>query len=148
MITGEKAMSVEMDEHLGYAKHDPAGLNTGHSRNGKSKKCIITDTGSVEIEVPRDRNGEFEPLIVKRHQRRFDGFDEKIISMYVRGTTTRDIQEHIKNIYGVKISPGFISKVTEAVIEDVREWRKQTTSFTRYIIGRENPSGGVLPSCC
>lgn len=119
----EKAMSVEMDEHLGYTKHDPTGKNSGNSRNGRSSKSLITDNGDVKIAVPRDRNGEFEPRIVQKHQRRFDGFDDKIISMYGRGMTTRDIQEHIKDIYGVEISPEFISKVTDAVIEDVRDWQ-------------------------
>jgi len=121
----EKAMSSEMDQHLGYAKSDPAGKNSGNSRNGKSKKAIITDQGTVSIEVPRDRNGEYEPQIVKKHQRRFEGFDDKIISMYGRGMTTRDIQAHLKDIYGVDVSPEFISTVTDAVIEDVREWQNR-----------------------
>ena len=112
----EKAMSVEMDEHLGYGKHDPAGKNTGNSRNGKSSKNLITDNGDVRIDVPRDRNGDFEPQIVKKHQRRFEGFDDKITSMYGRGMTTRDIQGHIKDIYSVDVSPEFISKVTDAIM--------------------------------
>lgn len=121
----EKAMNVEMEEHLGYAKHDPTGRNNGNSRNGKSKKSIITDQGDLEIEVPRDRDGEFEPQIIKKHQRRFEGFDDKIISMYGRGMTTRDIQDHLGDIYGVEVSPEFISKVTDAVIEEVREWQNR-----------------------
>ncbi|MBN2403918.1 MAG: IS256 family transposase [Spirochaetes bacterium] len=121
----EKAMTSEMDQHLGYPKHDPAGKNSGNSRNGKSKKSIITDHGSIPIEVPRDRNGDFEPQIVKKRQRRFDGFDDKIISMYGRGITTRDIQSHLKDIYGVEVSPEFISNVTDAVIEDAREWQNR-----------------------
>lgn len=121
----EKAMSAEMDHHLGYSKHSPAGKNSGNSRNGKSKKTIITEQGEVPIEIPRDRNGEYEPQIVKKHQRRFEGFDDKIISMYGRGMTTRDIQGHLKDIYGVDISPEFISTVTDAVIEDVREWQNR-----------------------
>ncbi len=121
----EKAMSVEMDEHLGYARHDPTGKNSGNSRNGRSSKNLITDNEDVKIDIPRDRNGEFDPQIVKKHQRRFDGFDDKIISMYGRGMTTRDIQGHLKDIYGVDISPEFISTVTDAVIEDVREWQNR-----------------------
>lgn len=121
----EKAMSAEMDHLLGYSKHNPAGKNSGNSRNGKSKKTIITEQGEVPIEIPRDRNGEYEPQIVKKHQRRFDGFDDKIISMYGRGMTTRDIQDHLKDIYGVDVSPEFISTVTDAVIEDVREWQNR-----------------------
>jgi len=121
----QKAMTSEIDDHLGYTKHDPEGRNSGNSRNGKSKKTIITDQGDLQIEIPRDRNGEFEPQIIKKHQRRFEGFDDKIISMYGRGMTTRDIQDHLKDIYGVEVSPEFISKVTDAVIEDVKEWQNR-----------------------
>lgn len=121
----EKAMLSEMDQHLGYEKHDTSGKNSGNSRNGKSKKNIITDQGEIQIEIPRDRNSEYDPKIIKKHQRRFEGFDDKIISMYGRGMTTRDIQDHLKDIYSVEISPEFISKVTDAVIEDVREWQNR-----------------------
>jgi putative transposase len=121
----QKAMTSEIDQHLGYTKHDPDGRNNGNSRNGKSKKTIITEQGDLQIEIPRDRNGEFEPQIIKKHQRRFDGFDDKIISMYGRGMTTRDIQEHLKEIYGVEVSPDFISRVTDEVIEDVKEWQNR-----------------------
>ena len=96
----QKAMNTEMDHHLGYEKHDSIGRNSGNSRNGKSKKTLTTESGSLEIDVPRDRNGEFEPQIVKKHQRRFEGFDDKIISMYGRGMTVRDIQGHLKDLYG------------------------------------------------
>jgi len=121
----EKAMSAAMDEHLGYAKHNPAGNNSGNSRNGKSSKTLITDNGDVHIDIPRDRNGEFEPQIVRKHQRHFEGFDDKIISMYGKGMTTRDIQGHIEDIYGVEISPEFVSKVTNAIIEDAQEWQNR-----------------------
>ena len=104
----EKAMAAEMDHHLGYVKHDPAGRNNGNSRNGTSKRVSSPiRRGDVLIEVPRDRNGEFEPQIIKKNQRRFDEFDDKIISMYGRGMTTRDIQEHLKDIYCVEVSPEF-----------------------------------------
>lgn len=121
----QKAMNTEMDQHLGYTKHDPAGRNSGNSRNGKSKKNLLTDQGEIQINVPRDRNSEFEPQIIKKHQRRFEGFDDKIISMYGRGMTTRDIQEHLKDIYGVEVSADLISSVTDAVIEDVKEWQNR-----------------------
>ena len=121
----QKAMTCEIDQHLGYTKHDPDGRNSGNSRNGNSKKTILTEQGDLRIEIPRDRNGEFEPQIIKKHQRRFEGFDDKIISMYGRGMTTRDIQEHLKEIYGVEVSPEFISKVTDEVIEDVKEWQNR-----------------------
>ena len=87
-------MDAEITHHLGYEKHSPSGKNTGNSRNGKSPKTIKSDSGEIPIVVPRDRNGSFEPRIVKKNQTRFDGFDEKIISMYARGMTTRDIQAH------------------------------------------------------
>lgn len=121
----EKSMAAEMDQHLGYSKHNPAGKNSVISRNGKSKKTLITDQGTVPIEVPRDCNGDYEPQIIKKHQRRFEGFDDKIISMYGRGMTTRDIQSHLKDIYGVDVSPEFISTVTDAIIEEVREWQNR-----------------------
>ena len=121
----QKAMSSEMDQHLGYKKHDPTGRNSGNSRNGKSKKSLITDRGDLQIEIPRDRNSDFEPQIVKKHQRRFEGFDDKIISMYGRGMTVRDIQDHLKDIYGVDVSPELISAATDAVIDDVKEWQNR-----------------------
>ncbi len=119
----EKAMDTEITHHLGYEKHSPSGKNTGNSRNGKSSKTIKSDSGELPIEVPRDRNGSFEPRIVKKNQTRFDGFDEKIISMYARGMTTRDIQAHLEELYGVEVSPDLISDVTDSVINEVKEWQ-------------------------
>jgi putative transposase len=119
----EKAMDAEITHHLGYEKHSPSGKNTGNSRNGKSPKTIKSDSGEIPIVVPRDRNGSFEPRIVKKNQTRFDGFDEKIISMYARGMTTRDIQAHLEELYGVEVSPGLISDVTDSVINEVKEWQ-------------------------
>lgn len=121
----EKAMEAELGYHLGYSKHDPVGRNSGNSRNGKSKKTVITEQGKICIEVPRDRNGEYEPQIIKKHQRRFEGFDDKIISMYGRGMTTRDIQGHLQEIYGVEVSAEFISTVTDEIIEEVKEWQSR-----------------------
>lgn len=121
----ERALEGEMTHHLGYEKNDPAGNNSGNSRNGKSKKKIVGKNGDLDIEVPRDRNGEFEPQIIKKRQKRFDGFDSKIISMYARGMTTRDIQDHLKEIYEVDVSPDLISTVTEEVISEVREWQNR-----------------------
>ena len=119
----EKAMDAEITHHLGYEKHSPSGKNTGNSRNGKSPKTIKTDSGEIPIVVPRDRKGSFEPRIVKKNQTRFDGFDEKIISMYARGMTTRDIQAHLEELYGVEVSPDLISDVTDSVINEVKEWQ-------------------------
>src|SRR6266571_2741452 len=98
----ERAMNAELTHQLGYEKHDPEGRGSGNSRNGMSRKKLKGDFGEVEIEVPRDREGEFEPKIVPKHQRRFAGFDDKILSMYARGMTTREIQGHLEEIYGVK----------------------------------------------
>ncbi len=119
----EKALEGEMNDHLGYSKNSLSGNNTGNSRNGKSKKTLKGNQGEIEILIPRDRNSEFEPQIIQKHQTRFDGFDEKIISMYARGMTTRDIQGHIKDIYEVEISPEFVSQVTNSVMEDAHEWQ-------------------------
>jgi putative transposase len=119
----EKAMDAEITHHLGYEKHSTSGKNTGNSRNGKSPKTIKSDSGEIPIVVPRDRNGSFEPRIVKKNQTRFDGFDEKIISMYARGMTTRDIQAHLEELYGVEVSPALISDVTDSVINEVKEWQ-------------------------
>jgi putative transposase len=121
----ERAMDAEMTHHLGYEKHDPAGYKSGNSRNGTSSKTLKGDFGEMEIELPRDRNGSFEPQIVKKHQTRFDGFDEKILSMYARGMTTRDIQGHLEEMYGVEVSPSLISEVTDAVQEEVKGWQSR-----------------------
>lgn len=121
----ERALQGEMTQHLGYEKHDPTGNNSGNSRNGKTKKAIRSDHGSIEIETPRDRNGTFEPEIIKKNQTRFTGFDDKILSMYARGMTTRDISAHLKEIYGVDVSADLISSVTDAVMEDIVEWQNR-----------------------
>jgi putative transposase len=121
----EKAMQGELTHHLGYPKWSPAGKNTGNSRNGKNRKKLKGEFGEMEIEVPRDRNGDFEPVIVPKGQTRFDGFDEKIISMYARGMSTREIQGHLKEIYQIEVSPEFISSVTDSVMEDVRDWQNR-----------------------
>lgn len=121
----ERAMDAEMTHHLGYEKHDPAGYNSGNSRNGTSSKTLKGDFGEMEMELPRDRNGSFEPQLIKKHQTRFEGFDEKILSMYARGMTTRDIQGHLEEMYGVEVSPSLISEVTDAVQEEVKAWQSR-----------------------
>ena len=122
----EKAMNAEMTEHLGYEKHEITEKRTANSRNGKSKKTVITEDGDVEIDIPRDRHGEFEPQIIRKHQKRFAGFDQKIVSMYSLGMTVRDIQQHLKEMYGVDVSAELISQVTSEIIEDVRAWQSRT----------------------
>ena len=121
----ERALNAELTEHVGYEKHDPAGYNSGNSRNGTTKKTLKGEFGEMELETPRDRNGSFEPRIVSKGQTRFDGFDDKIISMYSRGMTTREIEGHLKEMYGVEVSPTLISNVTEAVMEEVRTWQSR-----------------------
>ena len=121
----ERALQAEMSEHLGYEKHDPAGYKSGNSRNGKSQKKLKGEFGELELETPRDRNATFEPKIVAKGQTRFSGFDDKILSMYARGMTTREIQAHLQEIYGIEVSPMLISNVTEAVQDEVREWQNR-----------------------
>src|SRR5262249_42128886 len=119
----ERAMNAELTHHLGYEKNQPKGRSKGNTRNGKSRKKLKGDFGEVDIEVPRDRAGEFEPKIVPKHQRRFSGFDDKILSMYARGMTTREIQGHLLEIYGVEVSASLISEITDAIIDEVRQWQ-------------------------
>jgi len=119
----ERAMQAELTHHLGYEKHEPAGRGSGNSRNGTSTKKLKGDFGEAVIEVPRDRNGTFEPKIVPPHERRFVGFDDKILSMYARGMTTREIQGHLQEIYGVEVSPTLISAVTDSIQDEVRAWQ-------------------------
>jgi putative transposase len=121
----ERAMQAEITDHLGYPRNAPEGKNSGNSRNGSYKKKLKGDFGEMDVAVPRDRNGSFEPIIVPKGESRFKGFDDKIISMYARGMTTRDIQSHLEEIYGVEVSPTLISQVTEAVTEEVRLWQNR-----------------------
>jgi len=119
----EKMLNAEMEEHLGYEKHAAEGYDGGNSRNGRGRKKVITEAGTVELDVPRDRDGSFEPKVVKKGQRRLKGFDDKLISLYARGLTVRDIQAHIREIYDVEVSPDLISRVTDQVLEDVKQWQ-------------------------
>ena len=121
----ERALQAEMTEHLGYEKHHPAGNNSGNSRNGVTTKTLKGDFGEVPLETPRDRNGSYEPQIISKGQTRFTGFDEKIISMYARGMSTREIQGHLEEIYQVEVSPTLISNVTEEVMEEVKSWQNR-----------------------
>jgi putative transposase len=119
----ERALQGELTAHVGYEKHAPEGRNGGNSRNGSYTKRVLTDDERLTIEVPRDRDASFEPVILPKGQSRFDGFDDKIISLYARGLTVREIQGHLKEIYQVEVSPDLISNVTEAVMAEVREWQ-------------------------
>ena len=130
----ERAMDAELTNHLGYEKHDPVGYKSGNSRNGKSRKKLKGEFGEIELETPRDRSGTFEPKIVAKHQTRFTGFDDKILSMYARGMSTREIQSHLEEIYGVDVSPGLVSQVMEAVQDEVRAWQNRPLEPTYPIL--------------
>jgi putative transposase len=121
----ERALDGELTHHLGYERHDAAGDNSGNSRNGTTPKMMRGKRGQVQLDVPRDRESSFEPQLVKKNQTRFDGLDEKIISLYSRGMTQREIQGHLEEIYGVEVSPSLISTVTDAVLDEVRAWQSR-----------------------
>ena len=121
----ERAMQAELTTHLGYEKHSVEGHNTGNSRNGTSSKRLKGDFGTLEIAVPRDREASFEPQLVAKGETRWHGFDDKILSLYARGMTTREIQGHLEEMYQVEVSPTLISNVTEAVLEQVKAWQSR-----------------------
>src|SRR5215204_3377100 len=112
----ERALNAEMDHHL-------SGEEADNSRNGYGKKMVLTDTGKIELEVPRDRQSSFDPQLIAKYQRRFPGFDDKIVSMYARGMSTREIVGHLRELYGVEVSPDLISTVTDAVLEEIAAWQ-------------------------
>lgn len=124
-ITVEAALKAEMDNHLGYDKHDPGGHNTGNSRNGYSSKTLKGDHGEIELHTPRDRNGSFEPQLIKKNQTRITGMDDQILSLYAKGMSTRDIVAAFQEMYGADISAGLVSQVTNAVMEQVVEWQSR-----------------------
>ena len=119
----EKALDAELTEHLGHDRHESVANPAGNTRNGKSKKTLKGDFGELPIEIPRDRNGTFEPQLISKHQTRWAGFDDKIISLYARGMTVREIQSHLQEMYGTEVSPSLISSVTDAVADEVKAWQ-------------------------
>jgi putative transposase len=121
----ERALNAELTHHLGYEKHERVAEKGENARNGASEKTLETEQGEMVVQVPRDRNATFEPQIVRKHQRRFAGFDDKIISMYARGMSTREIQGHLEEMYGVEVSPALISEVTDAVVEELKGWQSR-----------------------
>jgi putative transposase len=121
----EKMLEAELDEHLGYDKHSAEGINSGNSRNGKATKLVKTKRGEVSIEVPRDRNASFEPIILPKRKRMIDKIEDVVISLYAKGMSTRDIETQIKEIYGVSISSSSISNITERVMIDIEQWQKR-----------------------
>jgi putative transposase len=121
----ERALGAELTHHLGYAKGGKSPAGQSNHRNGKSGKTLLTDDGPLTLDIPRDRAGTFEPLLVGKHQRRFTGFDDRIIALYARGMTVREIQKHLEELYAVEVSPQLISEVTEAVMTEVVEWQNR-----------------------
>jgi len=119
----ESALEGELTDHLGYSPHEPAGRNSGNSRNGKNRKTLQSTEGMLDIAVPRDRNGSFDPQIIRKRQRRLEGLDDKIIALYARGLSTREIQAELTELYGAEISPTLISNVTNSVLEEVQAWQ-------------------------
>ena len=150
----ERAMEVELTDHLGYETHvEPPG-GAGNTRNGSTPKRLITEHGEVAIDTPRDRDGSFEPRIVKKRQRRFEGFDDKILALYSRGMSTRDISAHLEEIYGVQVGRDLISKVTDAVIEDARAWQTRPLEdvypvvFLDALVLKIRDGGTVVRKAC
>jgi putative transposase len=121
----ERALQAEMSEHLGHDKHETVKNSTGNARNGKSRKTLKGEFGELPIEIPRDREASFEPQLIPKHQTRWTGFDDKIISLYSRGMTVREIQAHLTDMYGTDVSPTLISNVTDAVVDDVKQWQSR-----------------------
>jgi putative transposase len=119
----ERALEAELTAHLGYAPHARNGSSCENCRNGKSKKTVQTEAAQFDIAVPRDRDGSFEPQLVKKRQRRLDGFDDKVLALYARGLSTREMQAHLEELYGVEVSPTLISNITDAVLDEVRTWQ-------------------------
>jgi len=119
----ERCLESELDVHLGYPKHGRSAEGKANARNGTSRKTLKGTQGEIEIAVPRDRQTSFEPQLIQKHQTRFEGFEDKILALYARGMTTRDIQAQVQDLYGVEVSPTFISNITEAVMEEVRQWQ-------------------------
>ena len=121
----ERALEAEMTEHLGHGKNEPVANVAGNTRNGRSRKMLKGEFGTLPIEVPRDRNGSFEPQLIPKHQTRWSGFDDKILSLYARGMTVREIQAHLEEMYGTEVSPSLISSVTDAVADEVKAWQSR-----------------------
>lgn len=119
----ERGLAEELTEHLGYEPGDPAGRGSGNNRNGASPKTVLTEIGAVDLDIPRDRLGTFEPQLVPKHSRRLEGFNQNIVHLYARGLTTRDIRRELARMYGVEVSPALISKVTDGIVEELTEWQ-------------------------
>jgi putative transposase len=138
----ERALTEELTGHLRYDKHDPAGRGSGNSRKGATGKTVLTDVGAVDLQVPRDRNGSFEPQIVRKGQTRLKGFNDRIIALYARGMTTRNIRAHLREMYDVEVSPDLISRVTDGVLEELAEWQSRPLDSAWLPVVVANAPGG------
>ena len=132
-VVVESALDGELDDHLGYGKHDPAGRDGGNSRNGKRGKTVLTEAGPVSLEVPRDREGSFEPQLVKKRQRRLTGLDDLVISLSAKGLTHGEICAHLAEVYGASVSKQTISTITDRVIEGMAEWQSRPLDSGRFL---------------
>ncbi len=130
----ESALNAELTTHLGYEKHNTAGHNTGNFRNGTYPKTIKGEFGEVQLEIPRDRDGSYTPQLLPKHQTRFEGFDEKILSIYARRMTTRDIQAQLQDLYGVEVSHNLISNVTDGVLDEVKTRQSRSLELIYPIV--------------
>jgi transposase-like protein len=142
----EAALDAEMSEHLGYDRYDAAGRNGGNSRNGTRVKTVITAVGPVEIEVPRDRDGTFEPVIVRKRQRRLDGIDQIVLSLSARGLTTGEISAHFGEVYGAKVGKDTISRITDSVVEAMTEWQNRPLDRGRVLANVANHRRACWPA--
>jgi putative transposase len=150
----ERAMEVELTDHLGYEPHQEPPGGVGNTRNGSTPKTLVTEHGPVRVNTPRDREGSFEPQIVRKRERRFEGFDDKILALYARGLSTRDISAHLEEIYGVEVGRDLISKVTDAVMEDARAWQTRPLDdvypvvFLDALVLKIRDGGSVIRKAC
>jgi len=145
----ERALDAELTEHLGHERNEAVANPAGNTRNGKSRKTLKGDFGELPIEVPRDRHGSFEPQLIPKHQTRWAGFDDKIISLYARGMTVREIQAHLEEMYGTEVSPSLISSVTDAVADEVKAWQARPLEplYPPPCAWRPRPSSSACPAC-
>jgi putative transposase len=139
----ERALAEELTDHLGYEVGDPAGAGSGNSRNGTTPKRLLTEAGHVDLDVPRDRNASFEPATVHKGQRRLDGVEKLVIGLYSRGMTVRDIRAQLKEMIDVDVSPDLISKITDGVLEEVREWQSRPLDRGQFLANVANPDRKV-----
>src|SRR3954471_14243306 len=137
----ESSLEGEMDAHLGYAKHEPAGRDGGNSRNGRRSKTVVTEIGPVDIDVPRDRDASFEPVIVRKRQRRLDGVDGMVLSLSAKGLTTGEISAHLAEVYGASVSKDTISAITDRVLESMSEWQSRPLDAGRLLSNLANRRG-------